>query len=149
MPNSLKELKSILLRHSIDICDSSENGKSIISALQALLKVAEMRYNSCFIEKCTHSSYAHRSRYPLNTFTDSNFRCCDHEATNKRNSEADGFASELEQSEEETTSEENYLTADEGYDVSSDPLKLVVKFLTSVSSKTFYTFNRVMPNMQT
>lgn len=117
MSTNLKELKSFLLQHSFNICNSSENGKSIINALQSLLKVAEMRYNSCFIEKCNHSSYARRSRYALNTFTDSNFQCCDHDNNITRTKEInDEFSSELEQSEEESTSDENYLTADEGYD---------------------------------
>lgn len=57
-PKALHHLKTILLRHAEHIHESAQNGASIVTALQALLRCAEMRYRCCMLDDCDHASFS-------------------------------------------------------------------------------------------
>lgn len=141
----MQELKLIMLRHSLNAQNSSDNGSAIIGALQSLLKIAEMRYKCCIVEDCDHAAYSSSGRsaaftspyHPMNvaatTSTTSDGQCCASTTTTttvieiaaNRLDDDDAFSSDIEQTEDDdetatvaTSSDEFYFTADEGYDVS-------------------------------
>lgn len=131
-----------MLRHTLNVQNSSDNGTAIIAALQSLLKIAEMRYKCCIVEDCDHAAYSSTGRsaftspyHPMNvaatTATTSDGQCCVVPPTAKTMlqdnglEDDDAFSSDIEQTEDDdetatitTSSDEFYFTADEGYDVS-------------------------------
>lgn len=124
-----------MLQHSLKVPDSSENGTAIIMALQSLLKIAEMRYKCCFVENCAHATYSQAvgtdgrfsggQYHPMNVAatttvsTGGDNQCCVPSAAFSFDIDEDAFSSDIEQTEDDdVSSDDYYFTADEGYDVS-------------------------------
>ncbi len=95
---------------------SPDEGAKVIGALQSLLKVAEMKYQCCFVANCHHSlPPSERAKQNLvNTNENSEAYCC---SSKNRVAEEDVYSSDIEGSDKESTSSDVYTTADEGYDV--------------------------------
>lgn len=135
----LQELKSILLRHSLRAHDSTENGTGILTALQTLLRIAEMRYKCCVVEDCSHYAFAQATScaaQSANQYRPSgdirasikrggDNQCCYSSASAKA-FDGDGFSSDIEQTEEDddesVSSDGPYLSADDGYDADAELL---------------------------
>lgn len=111
---AIRELKCLLLEYCIT---TPEEGSKLIGALQSLLKVAEMKFQCCFIANCHHSlPPSERAKQTIvNTNENSEAYCC---SSKNRATEEDIFSSDIEGSDKESTSSDVYTTADEGYDVS-------------------------------
>lgn len=109
-------MKLLLLEYCNTSTASPEDGSKLIGALQALLKVAEMKYQCCFTANCHHSlPPSERALHDLvNTNENSEAYCC---SSKNRASEEDIYSSDIDASDKESTSSDIYTTADEGYDV--------------------------------
>lgn len=112
MSTTLDELKLLIINHSNEFWTSIENGTSILNALQSLLKAAKYKSN----DNWTLTPSVHDSE-GFQTSKESN--CCVNSggAGDETRNNDDYIGSDMDNSEEDVT-EENYLTADEGYDVS-------------------------------
>ncbi|KAJ6646111.1 Lysosomal-trafficking regulator [Pseudolycoriella hygida] len=112
--SAIRELKCVLMEYCNTTTGSAEEGSKVIGALQSLLKVAEMKFQCCFIANCHHSlPPSERAQQDIvNTTEKGEAYCC---SSKNRASEEDIFSSDIEGSEKESTTS-SYTTADEGYD---------------------------------
>lgn len=124
MSNALQELKLLLLSKSVGAFDTSEQGISIVNALQSLLKVAEMRNKCCFFDECAHPTLAQQNKFSLNISLENDRLLlltgqCNQNGTNSHDfyGQSDG---------DTTESDNSYETADEGYDVSLSTVLILI-----------------------
>lgn len=116
MSNALQELKLLLLSKTVETFNTSEQGRSIVNALQSLLKVAEMRNKCCFFDDCAHPTLAQQNKFSLNISLENDRLLLLTGQCNQNNQSSNDFYGH---SDGDTTDTDNsYETADEGYDVS-------------------------------
>lgn len=129
MSKALLELKSLLLQQTTKHWSSIDNGMAILSTLQMLLKVAEVKRHNQHIMNSSILSQSTISEFNLNDASHSNIGNIEE---SKLTEELDNFLSDLDSLEDESLkrndvfgedddndkTEEIYLTADENYDVS-------------------------------
>lgn len=107
MSPALEELKYLVLTHSHEYWDSIENGTAILNALQSLLKVSKCRNNGDAINVSTS----------LQNEMDIMLKESGNEFCTPAQSVSTVSSTDVELSEDDG-SDENFITADEGYDVS-------------------------------
>lgn len=139
---AIRDLKHLLLEYCNTTTGSPEEGCKVIGALQSLLKVAEMKYQCCFIANCHHSvPPSERAKQDLvNTNENSESYCC---SSKNRAADEDIYSSDIDGSDKESTSS-NYTTADEGYDVCESEFLLLLFPFENLFRST-KTFCRAMP----
>lgn len=126
MSRALLELKSLLLQQSTKHWNSIDNGMVVLSTLQMLLKVAQLKRHNQHIMNMSILSQSTINEFNLEASHSNSVK-------NEDYSEADNFLSDLDSLDDESlqrndffgeddveVTEEIYLTADEYYDVSSD-----------------------------
>ena len=126
MRTSLQELKLLLLRQSKEIQNTIENGTAIINALKSLLKIAEMRNKCSTIDEHSFASQSNNRLLspplpiPINTDTSNENNQLGPSADSMHISMDDSpnYSSDIDPSggEEDDTSEEFYVTANDGYE---------------------------------
>lgn len=113
---ALQELKLLLLSKTVDTFDKVEQSKSVVNALQSLLKVAEMRNKCCFFDDCAHPALALQNKFSLNISQENDLLLLLTGHGNQNNGSPNDLYGH---SDGDTTDTDNsYATADEGYDVS-------------------------------
>lgn len=115
MSMALQELKLLLLSKTVDTFDKVEQSRSVVNALQSLLKVAEMRNKCCFFDDCAHPALALQNKFSLNISLENDRLLLLTGYGNQNN----GSCHDLHSDGDTTDTDNSYATADEGYDVST------------------------------
>lgn len=107
MSPALEELKILILSHSMKYWESIENGTTILNALQSLLKVSKCK---------TNNDMQINSNLNLQDEMDLIIKESGSDFWTPAQSVCTDLSTDIDYSEDDTT-EENYITADEGYEV--------------------------------